>query len=169
MFFTLPLSLYSHYCFCVFFKQNAAYELRISAWSSDLCSSDLLVDTELAGYGFGGSAAVAGQHHHLDPALVQRPNGRSACRLDRIGDRDQPSRCAIEGYEHHSLTLGASGFCGREPFRIIDTEPPHQLLVANSDLLRSHARLDTLAGGRRQIRRCLERQDRKSTRLNSSH
>src|SRR3546814_7031207 len=58
---------------------------------------------------------------------------------------------------HHSLTLGASGFCGREPFRIIDTEPPHQLLVANSDLLRSHARLDTLAGGRRQIRRCLER------------
>src|SRR3546814_1258775 len=48
-------------------------------------------------------------------------------------------------------------FCGREPFRIIDTEPPHQLLVANSDLLRSHARLDTLAGGRRQIRRCLER------------
>src|SRR3546814_4586600 len=30
-------------------------------------------------------------------------------------------------------------------------------LVANSNLLRSHARLDTLAGGRRQIRRCLER------------
>src|SRR3546814_5196058 len=27
-----------------FFKQKAAYEVRISDWSSDVCSSDLLVD-----------------------------------------------------------------------------------------------------------------------------
>src|SRR3546814_8656773 len=26
-----------------FFKQNTAYEMRISDWSSDVCSSDLLV------------------------------------------------------------------------------------------------------------------------------
>src|SRR3546814_3241147 len=26
---------------CVFFKQKAAYEVRISDWSSDVCSSDL--------------------------------------------------------------------------------------------------------------------------------
>src|SRR3546814_3414433 len=33
-------------CFCFFFfKQKTAYEMRISDWSSDLCSSDLLVDT----------------------------------------------------------------------------------------------------------------------------
>src|SRR3546814_4143529 len=29
-------------CFC--FKQKAAYELRISDWSSDVCSSDLVAD-----------------------------------------------------------------------------------------------------------------------------
>src|SRR3546814_9252821 len=30
------------FCFCVFFfKQKTAYELRISDWSSDVCSSDL--------------------------------------------------------------------------------------------------------------------------------
>src|SRR3546814_5763491 len=34
-------------CFCVsdflfFFKQKTAYEMRISDWSSDVCSSDLL-------------------------------------------------------------------------------------------------------------------------------
>src|SRR3546814_9796501 len=30
-------------CVCVlFFKHNAAYEMRISDWSSDVCSSDLL-------------------------------------------------------------------------------------------------------------------------------
>src|SRR3546814_5499126 len=33
--------------FCFFFKQKTAYEMRISDWSSDVCSSDL-VDAELA-------------------------------------------------------------------------------------------------------------------------
>src|SRR3546814_9746931 len=29
--------------FCFFFKQKTAYEMRISDWSSDVCSSDLAV------------------------------------------------------------------------------------------------------------------------------
>src|SRR3546814_2190646 len=29
---------------CFFFKQKTAYELRISDWSSDVCSSDLFTD-----------------------------------------------------------------------------------------------------------------------------
>src|SRR3546814_8094573 len=29
-----------------FFKQKTAYEMRISDWSSDVCSSDLLFDTK---------------------------------------------------------------------------------------------------------------------------
>src|SRR3546814_5583332 len=32
-----------YYCFFVF-KQKTAYEMRISDWSSDVCSSDLLTD-----------------------------------------------------------------------------------------------------------------------------
>src|SRR3546814_19739379 len=31
-------------CMFVFFKQKTAYEMRISDWSSDVCSSDLLQD-----------------------------------------------------------------------------------------------------------------------------
>src|SRR3546814_6994660 len=39
------------FCLCLlvcffFFKQKTAYEMRISDWSSDVCSSDLLVPTE---------------------------------------------------------------------------------------------------------------------------
>src|SRR3546814_3010719 len=38
-------------CVCFFFKQKTAYEMRISDWSSDVCSSDLngggLVDPTL--------------------------------------------------------------------------------------------------------------------------
>src|SRR3546814_1422373 len=31
-------------CFCIFFfKQKTAYEMRISDWSSDVCSSDLIL------------------------------------------------------------------------------------------------------------------------------
>src|SRR3546814_10024761 len=34
--------MYLLYCFVVFFfKQKTAYEMRISDWSSDVCSSDL--------------------------------------------------------------------------------------------------------------------------------
>src|SRR3546814_8852607 len=36
-----------HYVVCFFFfKQKTAYEMRISDWSSDVCSSDLLADTK---------------------------------------------------------------------------------------------------------------------------
>src|SRR3546814_5259938 len=33
---------------CFFFKQKTAYEMRISDWSSDVCSSDLLIDDYMA-------------------------------------------------------------------------------------------------------------------------
>src|SRR3546814_2001772 len=42
------MSIFEHYsylfwssCFFFFFKQKTAYEMRISDWSSDVCSSDL--------------------------------------------------------------------------------------------------------------------------------
>src|SRR3546814_16404122 len=34
-------------CFFFFFKQKTAYEMRISDWSSDVCSSDLCLATGL--------------------------------------------------------------------------------------------------------------------------
>src|SRR3546814_8645094 len=39
---------YSLLCFFFFFKQKTAYEMRISDWSSDVCSSDLEVFRRLA-------------------------------------------------------------------------------------------------------------------------
>src|SRR3546814_8409524 len=33
--------MYLYMCFFFFFKQKTAYEMRISDWSSDVCSSDL--------------------------------------------------------------------------------------------------------------------------------
>src|SRR3546814_19276221 len=38
-------------CFFFFFKQKTAYEMRISDWSSDVCSSDLLAEQAARGMG----------------------------------------------------------------------------------------------------------------------
>src|SRR3546814_3285200 len=55
------------YCLCslfFFFKQKTAYELRISDWSSDVCSSDLRLDDILA---------LDGVRHRLaDTGVVER-------------------------------------------------------------------------------------------------
>src|SRR3546814_7824655 len=54
---------------CVFFfKQKTAYEMRISDWSSDVCSSDLLAHRGP----FGGIAIAAGAQDDQDPAAVGR-------------------------------------------------------------------------------------------------
>src|SRR3546814_1285480 len=45
-------------CHFLFFKQNTAYEMRISDWSSDVCSSDVVV----RGGGVGGDL-LAGVGH----------------------------------------------------------------------------------------------------------
>src|SRR3546814_7046987 len=70
-------------CFCVFvlyfffFKQKTAYEMRISDWSSDVCSSDLLAlrnpdFTTAQRIGQAINAAFAGDvAQPLDPGTVQ--------------------------------------------------------------------------------------------------
>src|SRR3546814_6536893 len=40
----LYVCVFGIFCFVFFFKQKTAYEMRISDWSSDVCSSDLLLD-----------------------------------------------------------------------------------------------------------------------------
>src|SRR3546814_13822371 len=50
------------FCFFFFFKQKTAYEMRISDWSSDVCSSDLLTPHgEEAGAIGGGLAYYDGK------------------------------------------------------------------------------------------------------------
>src|SRR3546814_5143422 len=52
-------------CICVyvfFFKQKTAYEMRISDWSSDVCSSDLRLPAEAAAhFGRAFDLIVVGQ------------------------------------------------------------------------------------------------------------
>src|SRR3546814_5705809 len=73
-----------------FFKQKTAYEMRISDWSSDVCSSDLII-------GGSGPAPVAGiaipDHPDID-----RGAGRDLGRIAAIEVELELSRQRIVGH-----------------------------------------------------------------------
>src|SRR3546814_8677455 len=82
---------------CFFFKQKTAYEMRISDWSSDVCSSDLedtqLVantarakardsetDFDLVGKRQRGEICAARLGHQADDTTTFNKIGRASCR-----------------------------------------------------------------------------------------
>src|SRR3546814_2814082 len=64
-----------HFSVVFFFKQKTAYEMRISDWSSDVCSSDL--PDELVTLLRGAICGVTGRCHHRDE-WTEKPHGRRA-------------------------------------------------------------------------------------------
>src|SRR3546814_11843482 len=107
-------------CFVIFlfFKQNTAYEMRISDWSSDVCSSDLLarigpVDARREGTDsasldrVGGSRLrlefrrvdellTTGQRHAGQDALIFRIHV-AAARIERpVGGRREIELCLAD-------------------------------------------------------------------------
>src|SRR3546814_18437220 len=67
-------------CF-FFFKQKTAYEMRISDWSSDVCSSDLAARGDR---GRPEAAAACPDRYRRG-----RQRGRNQRRIPRVGDRDR--------------------------------------------------------------------------------
>src|SRR3546814_8828668 len=90
--------IFSFLGFCFFFfKQKTAYEMRISDWSSDVCSSDLPAD--------GTAAAVpAAADPRPDRALEARQRG-GARREDAGRSRHHRADPARGGDRHVSLPL----------------------------------------------------------------
>src|SRR3546814_17795555 len=90
-------------CFMIFFffKQKTAYEMRISDWSSDLCSSDLaphLGHDGLARQHGGGEARV----ERVDPGriMVAQPFHDRA-RGDAVGAQAMQDRAIEAGAPRH--------------------------------------------------------------------
>src|SRR3546814_10470357 len=59
-----------------FFKQKTAYEMRISDWSSDVCSSDLGVLGYVHGIDLGIGEGQRGQHGQAARSGTQRSEER---------------------------------------------------------------------------------------------
>src|SRR3546814_5902834 len=116
----------------LFFKQKTAYEMRISDWSSDVCSSDLIEDDVFA---LTRERRDHPQVGHIAGRKDDRP--RHVVKVtQRLLDADMVAEGAVE----HPAAVGAR------------TELVECVLACLNDVgIEGHP------------------QDRKSTRLNSSH
>src|SRR3546814_7139518 len=69
----------------LFFKQKTAYEMRISDWSSDVCSSDLIPASMIERLEERAAQATAGVTSNLEKHLARLGGrteqiGRASCR-----------------------------------------------------------------------------------------
>src|SRR3546814_6070484 len=93
----MSVCCYLYLVFVFFFKQKTAYEMRISDWSSDVCSSDLMPPN----WPRGDDAAPRGQFGGIDRRDDDNPDqdrrGEEAERMDdraRSEERRVGKECA---------------------------------------------------------------------------
>src|SRR3546814_6505928 len=128
--------------FFFFFKQKTAYEMRISDWSSDVCSSDLVADHPFARRKRGTDQALhmvgtgGGDQQRLGgdaPAVFASPqkqatNGFRSRRAPRLARGDSASSLAGEPLTEQA---GLGGFAhpppafNRDPPPCQELGPPH--------------------------------------------
>src|SRR3546814_6603716 len=92
LFFLLFVSFFSvvFFFFFFFFKQKTAYEMRISDWSSDVCSSDLSFRTDFpsppvhAYDGGNGAQRRCGQLHSSDVRKPPRYPGGTGLQVSEV-------------------------------------------------------------------------------------
>src|SRR5881628_3913746 len=102
--------------FFFFFKQKTAYEMSVSDWSSDVCSSDL------------DRPVVLGpqQHQEVNVGRVVRKNDARGC-LAPV----RRSEKAREGQHHHRSAHVVGD--GEEPFVVADEDGSGKALVDLTD------------------------------------
>src|SRR3546814_8747435 len=164
--------MYARRCLCLvfFFKQKTAYEMRISDWSSDVCSSDL------------GDAFVSEVDESDGSIALYRPqiavlnnvslDHKSLDELralfgDFIG---HAGRAVINMDNDEGAALATALPLERRLTVAIDGDA--DLIAANLDPRPFGIDFDLVERGEPPLRVSLQvpgRQDRKSTRLNSSH
>src|SRR3546814_4453781 len=85
-----------------FFKQKTAYEMRISDWSSDVCSSDL---------GHGQDPVMVFRRHHLDGGADALPEPDEPLQRGRVGalGRRQDAEAALEQLSEAGVGAGVLG------------------------------------------------------------
>src|SRR3546814_1892868 len=121
------------YCFC-FFKQKTAYEMRISDWSSDVCSSDL-------GRGAGTtgrSGAVVALLPTRPPITGARPSRFASPVRPRHDERGTTTRSrSVEIGRDRSrsvdlTTVVWTSFVLRDPFLVLDQQKDRKSTRLNS-------------------------------------
>src|SRR3546814_123510 len=137
------LCLYLCVCCFVFFKQKTAYDMRISDWSSDVCSSDLELFEQQKSEGYRALRLPVDLK-----AILATNQGSHAIDLVNISQSGAGFRSAIpleagalvnlvlpnDEKRRPALVRWARGLCGGLWF----TQPIERSLLASIDRLRLH-------------------------------
>src|SRR3546814_17264943 len=115
-----------------FFKQKTAYEMRISDWSSDVCSSDLRFDDFLK-----PGVEIAVTPHQL---LVRPVIDGARDQIDRLGEAGP-----VVAIADHRLDLAR----GDHPIALENRGPLYDI-AAFADVARHTVAFQTLPGGGRE-------------------
>src|SRR3546814_6256837 len=115
--------------FVFFFQQKTAYELRISDWSSDVCSSDLCAFTVAASASASlATASLKEGRAPRAPRLLFVRVGRLHSGEQRTGERVQIERIGPGGRDQLAELLDLAGLQSlglvvqRPQFRVISSE-----------------------------------------------
>src|SRR3546814_6891792 len=130
--------------------------MRISDWSSDVCSSDLLSPWINAAEAEGFALAIIDT-----PPAAGAEAAEAVQRSDMVLIPCRPSLIDLEAIKRTAQLITATG---KQAFVVLNGAPP--TATALLDDARTLAEATGLQVARAVIR---ERRDRKSTRLNSSH
>src|SRR3546814_4508030 len=93
----MAVSLFLYYLFFFFFKQKTAYEMRISDWSSDVCSSYL---GRAANVRHQDAIAGGAQRHLVERAAGSPRAGRARSEERRVG-KECVSTCRSRWSPYH--------------------------------------------------------------------
>src|SRR3546814_6910623 len=104
-------AFFTYFLFFFFFKQKTAYEMRISDWSSDVCSSDLR------------------SCHPLDSAGVIAVLGAVSAAIDGLSTCRRPLSRQLQPVEHAAFGFVALAAIGRRrwPEAVEHAPPPRQI------------------------------------------
>src|SRR3546814_6274233 len=132
-------------CFVFFFKQKTAYEMRISDWSSDVCSSDLVLLWALGRPAYAAFSGLEADHR----AAIER-EGRVAAKAQLLGRRPAATVAV-------AVAVAA------------DAAPIDQFLAQSAGEIGLTLDRNEARGADQATIAIATAKDRKSTRLNSSH
>src|SRR3546814_19394688 len=114
--------IYTGFIHVFFFKQMTAYEMRISDWSSDVCSSDLLLRPPPEGVLSYRRARGAGHSDDRCGARPMRTDTRGANDAKRAIPGDGGLRRACGGRAGRLGAATGAGAGPREPQRAVEGE-----------------------------------------------
>src|SRR3546814_631843 len=124
------LIIYIYVCFVFFFfKQKTAYEMRISDWSSDVCSSDLssiirigYIDEKYFSGKAGAESHIQRLHFDITPSLdiLLEPIAQGNC--DMLGSQRGHLSPLAASARFNSVVSGPISF-GADPCRRISSAP----------------------------------------------